>query len=96
MKSSLRPTSPGDLPALREFLARSFHMAPGSPFLDPAVMAWKYWDRRDDWSAPRSYVLEQNGAIVAHAGIWPMSFVSGPDLVRGVQMIDWASAKMET
>lgn len=56
-------------------------------------MAWKYWDRRDDWSAPRSYVLEREGAIVAHAGIWPITFGAGSDAVRGIQMIDWASSK---
>jgi len=55
-------------------------------------MAWKYWDQRGDWSGPRSYVLEKDGAIVAHAGIWPMTLGS-ENPIRGVQMIDWAAAK---
>jgi hypothetical protein len=93
MKSSLRPTSVHDLGALTEFLSRAFHTSPSAPFLNPGLMAWKYWDRRDDWSAPRSYVLEREGAIVAHAGIWPIIFGSGSDAVRGIQMIDWASSK---
>ena len=54
-------------------------------------MAWKYWDRRDDWDGPRAYVLERDGVIVAHAGLWPLTFGAGQ--IRGVQMIDWASAK---
>ena len=54
-------------------------------------MAWKYWDRRDDWEGPRAYVLERNGIVVAHAGIYPLTFGAGE--VRGVQMIDWASAE---
>lgn len=51
-------------------------------------MHWKYWDRRDDWQEPRAYVLERDGAITAHAGLWPL--VIGD--ARGVHMIDWASA----
>jgi hypothetical protein len=61
--------------------------------LDPALLAWKYWDRREDWPNARSYVLEKDGAIVAHAGLWPITFGSGADAVRGIHMIDWASAK---
>jgi hypothetical protein len=90
MKSTLRPTFPNDVGALRQFLCRAFGSAEDAPFLDPAVMAWKYWERRDDWAEPRAYVLERDGAIVAHAGVMPMTFGAGE--VRGVQMIDWASA----
>jgi hypothetical protein len=93
MKSTLHPTSASDLSALSQFLARAFDADPGAPFLNPAVMAWKYWDPRGDWSGPRSYVLLRDGAITAHAGIWPMTFGSGGEAVRGVHMIDWASAK---
>lgn len=91
MKSSLRPTSVDDLGKLRQFLQRAFDSRQDAPFLDPSVMAWKYWDRRDDWDGLRAYVLERDGAIVAHAGIYPVAFGAGE--VRGVQMIDWASAK---
>ena len=91
MKSSVRPTSVEDLSAVRQFLQGAFHSSPDAPFLDPAVMAWKYWDRRDDWQGPRAYVLERDSVIVAHAGIYPLTFGAGE--VRGVQMIDWASAK---
>jgi hypothetical protein len=93
MKSSFRPTSIGDLNALRQFLARSFGVGPDIPSWDPAVMSWKYWDRRDDWTGPRGYVLERDGVIVAHAGIWPMTLGAGDDTVQGIQMIDWAAAK---
>jgi hypothetical protein len=93
MKSSLRPTSIYDLNALSKFLRTAFDAGPAAPFLDPAVMAWKYWDRREDWSSPRSYVLERDGAIVAHAGLWPITFGAGAGAVRGIKMIDWASAK---
>ncbi|MGC2659376.1 MAG: hypothetical protein WA324_15575 [Bryobacteraceae bacterium] len=95
MKSSLRPTSLDDLAKLSQFLQEAFGTSAEAPFLNPTLMAWKYWDRRDDWEGPRSYVLERDGAIVAHAGIYPLTF--GPqtneEAVRGIHMIDWASAK---
>jgi hypothetical protein len=93
MKSSFRPTSVDDMAPLCQFLARVFEIGVGAPPLRPAVMAWKYWDQRDDWTGPRSYVLERDGAIVAHTGLWPLTFGAGDNLVRGVHMIDWASAK---
>lgn len=88
MKSVLRPTTPDDLKAVSEFLQRVFGATPNAPFTQPAVMQWKYWDARGDWPEPRAYVLERDGAITAHAGLWPL-LVNG---VRGVHMIDWASA----
>jgi hypothetical protein len=93
MKSVFRPTSVDDLPSLCQFLARVFALKLSDPMLNPTVIAWKYWDRRDDWTGPRGYVLEKGGAIVAHAGLWPITFGEGADTVRGIHMIDWASAK---
>lgn len=91
MKFSLRPTSIDDLSMICQLLQRAFNASHDAPFLDPSVMAWKYWDCRNDWEGPRSYVLERDGVIVAHAGIYPLTFGAGE--VRGVHMIDWASAK---
>jgi hypothetical protein len=88
MKSVLRPTTPDDLNAIAAFLQRVFGAGADAPFTQSAVMHWKYWDPRGDWSEPRAYVLERNGAITAHAGLWPL-VVNG---VRGVHMIDWASS----
>jgi hypothetical protein len=93
MKSSLRPTSISDMNVLSQFLVKAFDVGQDAPFLDPAVMAWKYWEQRDDWTGPRSYVLERDGAIVAHAGLWPITFGTGADAARGIHMIDWASAR---
>lgn len=61
--------------------------------MQPAPMMWKYWDAREDFTGPRSYLLEREGAIVAHAGLWPLTFGAGESAVRGIHMIDWASAK---
>ena len=93
MKSTFRPTTPADRPQLAALLAASFEDAsPTSSLLDPALMDWKYWTPRADWIEPRSYALERDGRLIAHAGIWPVTF-PGENSVRGVQMIDWCSAK---
>ncbi|MGH9558822.1 MAG: hypothetical protein ACRD30_06235, partial [Bryobacteraceae bacterium] len=91
MKFTLRPAEPGDLSAIRELLQRAFRVSADAPFLNPALMQWKYWEAREDWTEPRAYILERDGAIAAHAGIMPVSFGGGT--IRGVQMIDWASAQ---
>jgi hypothetical protein len=91
MNCSVRPTSIGDLSKVRDFLKQAFNTSRDAYFLDPALMAWKYWDRRGDWEGPRSYVLERDGVIVAHAGIYPLTFSAGQ--VRGAHLIDWASAQ---
>lgn len=93
MKSLFRPTTAADLGPVSQFLQRVFESRADAPFLDPALMAWKYWDRRDDFEGPRAYVLERDGAIVAHAGLYPATFRAGDTEVHGVHMIDWASAK---
>jgi len=88
MKSVLRPTTPDDLSAVSELLLRVFGAGPDAPFVQSAVMHWKYWGPRADYSAPRAYVLERDGAITAHVGLWPLELNGIP----GVHMIDWASA----
>lgn len=89
MKAHFRPTAPADAARISEFLQRAFDVGPDASFLAPAVMAWKYWDGRDDWQGPRGYVLERDDVIVAHAGIYPMTF--GQGAIRGMHMMDWAS-----
>lgn len=92
MKSTFRETTADDCARLTEFLAKSFNTTAAAPSLHPALMAWKYWELREDWREPRSYVLERDNRIIAHAGLCPLVF-SGSPPVRGVHMIDWAGAQ---
>jgi hypothetical protein len=89
MSSIFRPTTAADGPGLAKLLASAFDSPPQSSLLAPAVMAWKYWETRGDWSEPRSYVLDREGVLSAHVGLWPVQFNG----IRGVQMIDWAAAQ---
>lgn len=89
MKSTFRATTADDYAKLAELLAKSFDSKTSAPSFDRRLMGWKYWDRREDWPEPRSYVLERDGHFIAHAGLCPMVFESA----TGVHMIDWVSAK---
>ncbi len=93
MSRSLRPTTPEDLEPLRQFLSTTFDVDASVPWLQPAMLQWKYWAPRGDWAEPRSYVLERDGTIVAHAALWPLPLQRGEVAVRGVQMLDWAAAR---
>ena len=93
VKAIFRATTPDDRSQLSDLLAEAFDIrSTAGSLLNPAMLAWKYWDARGDWTEPRSYALEREGRLIAHAGIWPMVF-HGENPIRGVQMIDWCAAK---
>ena len=89
MKSLLRPTTVDDLGRVRELLRGAFKARDDAPFLNPSLMAWKYWDQRADWEGPRAYVMERNGVMTAHGAIYPMTLGG----LRGAQVIDWAASE---
>jgi hypothetical protein len=91
MSSTIRPTTIEDAPSIVEFLARIFSVDAGEPFLEPSLMRWKYWAPRGDCDTPRSYVVEKDGRIVAHVGLWPVTAPVSGSVERGVHMIDWAA-----
>jgi hypothetical protein len=91
MTSIYRPSTIEDAPHIIELLTRVFGTGPDAPFVNPALLRWKYWEPRADCSEPRSYVIEKAGQIVAHAGLWPVTVSKGAERRRGVHMIDWAA-----
>jgi hypothetical protein len=92
-KLIFRPTDPSDLERITELLTRAFKSPAHAPYVNPSLMKWKYWEPREDWAGPRSYVLERNKTLVAHAGVWPVTLSSHKgERIRGVHMIDWAAA----
>jgi hypothetical protein len=85
MKYVFRPTTASDEPSVIGLAIRVFGASVDSPFLEPALLRWKYWWPRDDFDDPRAYVLELDGRIMAHVGLWPV-IVGGE---RGMHMMDW-------
>lgn len=88
---NIRASVRDDLDQVVDLMQRVFQVPPTTPYLRPEVVSWKYWDPRDDWREPRSYVAEQAGRIVAHLGIWPVSVKVGESTLRGAHLIDWAA-----
>ena len=58
-----------------------------------AFMRWKFWQPRPDWEGSRGYKLCQGEKLIAHAGILPAVFHSGPVKWRALHFIDWVSSR---
>ncbi len=91
MTTVFRPTTSEDEPAVINLLKRAFPDDPETAAFTPRLIRWKYWQPREDWPEPRSYVLERYGRIAAHAGLWPVTIPGSGECDRGIHMIDWAS-----
>ena len=91
MSSVLRPSAIDDEAPITELLARVFRVGRDADFVNPALLRWKYWEPRPDCPEPRSFVMDEDGRIVAHAGLWPVTVRTADGTERGVHMIDWAS-----
>jgi Acetyltransferase (GNAT) domain len=91
MPLRIEPTDPTQQAAVIEFLASVFHTNSKASFLEPRLIHWKYFEPCADWTVPRSLLAWQDGKIVAHTGIVPITFrVPGRD-VRVIHLIDWAA-----
>jgi GNAT superfamily N-acetyltransferase len=85
----IRPTTVDDEKRLTEFLTRVFSI--NADFASSAMLRWKYWTPRDDWPEPRSFWMERDGRVIAHAGLWPVTVRTGTKSERGVHFMDWAA-----
>ena len=92
MIGTLRATTEDDLPALAKFLVRAYKFEPSDFHFDLRLLEWKYLYPRAGWQGSRSYLLERDGNIVAHAGICPVSFrLPAGRTVSSLTIMDWAA-----
>lgn len=91
MATVFRPTTPDDASALTALMSTAFSVQADDRMLAPDLMHWKFWSAREDFTEPRSYAMERNGNVVAHAGIWPMTVHTEVGTFRGCHMVDWAA-----
>lgn len=92
MSLQIEQTLPAEQKALVQFLISVFDANPDAPFLDLKLMWWKYFEPWADWNGPRSIVLKQGEQIVAHGGIFPVTFLTEGREVAGIHLIDWAAS----
>jgi hypothetical protein len=78
---------------LIKFLVTSFQADPQLNSFRPEVIDWKYFAEHPEWSGPRSLAVKQAGEIVAHGGIWPVTFETPRAVVRGIHLNDWIASR---
>jgi hypothetical protein len=91
MASIFRHTTEIDERKLMEFLTSVLDKGGKPDALNFSLLRWKYWHPRGDFKEPRSYIIERDGRVIAHVGLWPVTVRTGERSDRGVHMIDWAS-----
>jgi hypothetical protein len=78
---------------LIQFLVKSFQAEPTLNSFRPEVIHWKYFADHPEWTSPRSFAIKQQGQIVAHGGVWPVSLVTPKTEVKAIHVIDWAASR---
>ena len=82
-----RPSTPEDAPQIIALMREAgLH-----PPIAPRDLFWKYWQQREDWPGPRSYVLTNGAELLAHLGVVPASYRSESDILKIGSVVDWAA-----
>jgi hypothetical protein len=93
MGTVYRFSTPDDEAQIIDMLRRAWAGRPTTDhFLQPELVRWKFWEPCAGWPENRSWVVERDGRIVAHAAIWPVLTVrTGEKTDTGISMLDWGS-----
>jgi hypothetical protein len=95
-RSSIRPATPADAPAMYALMKEAGLRIPHT---EPAHLEWKYWQERPDWPGPRSFVLARGEELLAHAAVIPGACLTGLSTagrLRTLHLIDWAARPSAT
>jgi len=84
-------TTPDEADRVTGFLSSIFQAPLDARFISPGIFHWKYFAKRPDWDQPRSYVLKEDDALVAHIGVWPTRFRGPSGELTGMHTLDWAA-----
>jgi hypothetical protein len=94
--SDFHPSEESGLSRVASFLEGIFGVPAGSPLTGLDFLRWKYFEPRQDWAGPRSYVLESGGSIRAHGAIWPSTLITPAGRHTAFNFIDWAAEASRT
>ncbi|MFZ0322133.1 MAG: hypothetical protein WAL56_23605 [Candidatus Sulfotelmatobacter sp.] len=87
------PTRASEKQRLIEFLVKSFHADATSNSFRPEVIHWKYFAEHPEWRGPRSFAVMQQDQMVAHGGVWPLTFVTPEVEVKAIHLNDWTASR---
>lgn len=74
------------------FLSNAFGTDVPAGFCNAEFLAWKFFQPHPIWKGSRSYIVEQDGGIVAHACVWPVPFRCGHTQIPCTHLIDWVAS----
>jgi len=94
MSIEFTQTTADDIDPLRIFLKTVFRVRDGEPLIDPAQMRWKFHEARPDWPESRSFVLIQDGLIIAHSSIVPVTFLTSHGKITSLNPLDWGASQV--
>ncbi len=92
MNLSFHSTAPADSPRVRAFLREIFKVDTNAPFLNEALVEWKYYRFHPHWDGSRSFVYEGDTGIAAHACAWPVQLLTTDGPLTVLRPIDWAAS----
>jgi hypothetical protein len=88
-----RASNRGEIEGIAALLEESFHVSSRDPHLDRSYLYWKYYEEGPSWPGSRSYILVNDGQILAHAAIWPVELRLGRGVRCGIGFGDWAASE---
>ncbi len=93
MPTRITTTAPERQTELIRFLCDAFRYPEDAPSVDASLIRWKFFDLHPLWPGIRSYILENETGIAAHAAVIPAQFRSGEQIIGSAQYMDWAAAR---
>jgi hypothetical protein len=88
-----RPSSPADRQRIIDLLKGSLGLSDDSVVLNPEFLQWKYWATHPLFGGNRSQVIEKEGKLLAHGGIWPIQLVTSLGKPMCFHLIDWTARR---
>ena len=99
MPVSFEPSKPADVDEIASLLTTAFNAPADAAFVERRLLQWKYFEPYGDGSTPRSYVLRQGDAIVAHCVAAPLTLrlaprgEATPAHASAICFTDWAGGR---
>ena len=93
MATEFAQTGEEQLEAVRALLQRAFHVSSDDPALNASLLKWKYYEPGPSRPGSRSYVLAENGSLLAHAAIWPIQLRLEGGVRSGIGFCDWVASE---
>lgn len=88
-KVSFEALEPRQIPEFVRLFGATFGADTPSKFRSPAFLDWKFFLSRPGWEGSRSFIVQREGSILAHACVWPSAFHTPARAVSSCHLLDW-------